>query len=319
MKKYFIFLILFGLSVCQSIQSSDNLLVGPITCFKYSTDQLFNINSQILAAIALVISLVVISYLLGNMLHNPYLLMWSKTEGLTLFWTVILILTIIGAINFSCLAASFFLPIKQDPIFYILNYFDKIISLTTSKSIYLLKESFNNQFSSMELYANADSIAQFSGNFGVYFLAGKREWASYMEILNSYLVPLLASIYAQKFVVENLFVMLSAFILPAGIFLRIFPLLRDAGDFIIAFSISSYIFIPLTYVFCFVSIEKTFQTSDPSALNNIINLGDSTINDSLNFVAFLTILAVFIPNLVLVLVITATIGVFKGLKGFFSG
>ncbi|MCX8163350.1 MAG: hypothetical protein N3D10_02230 [Candidatus Micrarchaeota archaeon] len=323
MKRITIFLFLLNIIFnIVSSQSDSDILKGPIKCFSYSLEQLFSPNSQILYAIALVIFLVIISYMVGQTIHNPYLLMWAKTEGLTLFWSVILILIIVGAINFSCLAASFFLPKELygiNPILYISSYFDKIISFSTSKSIQLVKESFQNYFDSMQLYADAESVAPTSGTFGVYYLAGKREWSTYKETLNSYLIPLLASIYAQKFIVENLFAMLTSFILPAGIFLRIIPLLRDAGDFIIAISISLYIFVPLIYVCSFVSIEKIFQTSGPEALNKIIDLGDNTIGDSLAVVGFLTILAVFIPNLILVIVITCSMGIFKALKGFFSG
>ncbi|MFN3909647.1 MAG: hypothetical protein ACK4J0_00230 [Candidatus Anstonellaceae archaeon] len=319
MLKNLLFLILFACILYS--QSTQNY--GPVQCFSFSLDELFNPEAQksfnLPIVFSIMISLVVLSYFFGNLLKNPHLLVWAKTEGVNVFWSGVLLISISGAITFSCTIATFFVPdLKTSPLSYLSNYLNNIFSLGKSYSIDLLKSSFNDMFSSMEL--NSPSSIYFgTSQFGIYYLAGKKEWASYKETLNSYLVPILGMIYAQKFIIENLFSLIVQIVLPTSLFIRIIPIFRDVGDFLIAVCLSIYFFLPIIYFATFSSVTNTFGSFSPDALNSVVYLYDSTIENALTFIAFLTILAVFIPNLILVVITASSMALYKAIKGFFSG
>lgn len=322
MLKKIIFFVLF-LGIFFSQPKPSEVSYGPVKCFSFSIDELFNTQTKevfnLSIIFSLVLSLVIITYLLGTMLKNPNLLLWAKVEGINLLWSAILIVFIAGAITFSCTIATFFIPqISTSPFDHISIYLNNIFSLGKSYSLDLLKSSFNDMFNSMEV--NTPSSIYFgTPQFSVYYLAGKKEWASYKETLNSFLVPILGAIYAQKFIIENLFPLIPQLVLPAAIFLRIIPVFRDVGDLLIAVCISIYFFVPIIYFAVFSSFNNSFGSFSPEALDSVVYLYDPTTENALTFIGFLTILAIFIPNLILVVIITASTGLYKSLKGFLSG
>ncbi|OIO20906.1 hypothetical protein COV61_00255 [Candidatus Micrarchaeota archaeon CG11_big_fil_rev_8_21_14_0_20_47_5] len=71
---------------------------------------------------------------------------------------------------------------------------------------------------------------------------------SVFEFVLMVITPFSASIMAQQFGLHIIHSTMIAFVLPAGIILRIFPATRDAGVFLISTAFGFYFVFPLTYV-----------------------------------------------------------------------
>ncbi len=85
---------------------------------------------------------------------------------------------------------------------------------------------------------------------------------SVFEFVLMIITPFSASIMAQQFGLHIIHSTMIAFVLPAGIILRIFPATRDAGVFLIATAFGFYFVFPLTYVMHY-DIMKYIDAKDP--------------------------------------------------------
>jgi len=333
LKTFLILFFIVGLIFADDFieQTKKSSLFAPFTCSLISINYLLNSSDSLIKlAFAFVAVLIAVVYMLGNILKNPNLILWAKNELVNFFWSAVLILIVGVALSISCLSIVYFasgaypenFKTINSPTDIILNYLQILMSSGRDHYFDLLSSSLDNIFDSTETIVVSDGgFLPWTGSGGISYNAGKREWAAYKEMLGMYLASLLGSIYAQYLLFSNLFPLILSFVLPTGIFLRIIPIFRDVGDFLIALSIVLYLFLPTFYLIMLASIQKTQLNSwlvDPQKANEFIDLYDALVSDNLIFISYLSIHAIFIPNLLLVLVVTASMELYKAIKGFFS-
>jgi len=328
---FFSFAIIFA-QLNQNQQKSD--LFSPFSCTFVSLNHFFNSSDSLIKlAFVFVVLLIAFSYMLGNLFKNPNIIFWAKNELVNLFWSAILIFLIGVAISISCFSIAYFasqtstqfgmkLASGSSATDIIINYLDSLISAGKTAYFYLMSSSLDDIFDSTEtIVVGKGGFLPFSGSGGITYKAGKREWAAYKEMLGMYLGALLAAVYAQQLLFSNLFPLILSFVLPVAIFLRIIPIFREVGDFLLAICIVLYLFLPTFYVIMLAALEKTnliSWASDPSGKNDFLDLSDSLVGNTLVFIAYFSIHAVFIPNLLLVILVTASMELYKAIKGFFS-
>ncbi len=85
--------------------------------------------------------------------------------------------------------------------------------------------------------------------------------------------PFFSSLAVQQFALSIIQAIMIPFVLPVGIFLRIFPPTRQSGAFLIAVAIGFYVVFPFTYVVHAATVEsisETIRTETQDGLKDII-------------------------------------------------
>jgi hypothetical protein len=325
-KNFFSFIIFLFLIFCQFIFSEPIKIPIEVSCFSFSIKDFIFKESILQIVVFSLILLISIVFMFGKLTSNPHALLWANSEFFNLIWSVLLIFLIGAALSLSCLFSSFFVhstfksfnnPYNPNVLFSTSMHISNLISVAESRVATLLRSALDDNFNSLEIGVFNDGILSPSGSGGLMYQSGRREWSSYKEMLISYYIPLLGSLYFQKLIISNLTDIFLGVMIPAAILLRLIPIFRDVGDFLIAICISVYFFVPLCYTIFIYSYESVFGSS-LDIFSKILFLYDPVVGDNLQFIAFLTIQAIFVPNFILLITTTAAMGIYKAIKGFFS-
>ncbi|MBD3209996.1 hypothetical protein GF318_01290 [Candidatus Micrarchaeota archaeon] len=206
--------------------------------------------------------LIAFSYMLGNLLNNPKLTVWAKTEVLQVFISVASVFFIFIAINTFCAinmgeVASFFTGVETQ---HDLNVYDAAGEYLAESALYshnaLTVIRYHLQAYTIYAYLNAFLCDfEFLGiGLGCWYgYSGKYEQplggygainAALNMVFNS---TLIAHFSALNFLFILLFVYKGfVFIfLPMGVFLRSMPYMRSFGSLLIAVALSFLIVYPL--------------------------------------------------------------------------
>jgi hypothetical protein len=126
------------------------------------------------------------------------------------------------------------------------------------------------------------------------------------------------SIKAQRMALDALVLGVAGMLLPAGLLLRMFFFSRDAGNFLIALAFSIYFFVPITYLLCQKATGQVISEiggnkENPFYAISIAN--DEVVGDAYQQIGFISTQAILIPNIMIVILVTSTMAINKGLKG----
>ncbi|MDE1798736.1 MAG: hypothetical protein KGH63_05020, partial [Candidatus Micrarchaeota archaeon] len=180
----------------------------------------------------------------------------------------------------------------------------------------LVQSSISDQLGSV--YYAYWSVPVLNGG-GMAYRANKRAWAQQKDLLADLYLPLMISVDVQKLMLSVLSVGVLSVLLPAALFLRIFFFSRDVGNFLIALSFALYFALPIMYVFSFQATGAIVPSLGGTAANPFANFAvasDLVVGDAFQRIGFLAAQAIVIPNLALVVVVTMTMALNKGLKAF---
>jgi hypothetical protein len=158
---------------------------------------------------------------------------------------------------------------------------------------------------------------------GVAKSAGYRALSSHKELVIDMYLPMIASLNAQKYILQGMEWVSLSILLPFAFVLRIIPFTRDYGNLLISLFFAMYIIAPTTYamgarVFNDIAVNEPVTVDFPTLSNfNSYGLdgqgpvGASTV---LYRVGITIPQAVFLPNFVLIIGITATMSISKALR-----
>lgn len=320
MKNKFLLIALALAFLQASLSAKSDVMGNAITCFGDSLDPMSNYDSPLIMATAIVAAIVAVAYMAGNFFEKPEINVWAKAEAITLVWSVVLIACVFAAFFFSCnLSVNIAqLPAGVSPAKAAGTYLERLSDrYGTSVAVELVQDSIKDQFNSMP-YAYWGFPWNPNGGGGVAYLSSQRAWSANREILSSIYIPLMMSIKAQKMALDALVLGVAGMLLPAGLLLRMFFFSRDAGNFLIALAFSIYFFVPLTYLLCQQASDSVIGElggSKASPFGAISIANDAIVGDAYQQIGYVSTQAILIPNIMLVILITSTMAINKGLKG----
>ncbi len=234
--------------------------------------------------------IIILSYMVGNAINNPKLLLWAKTESIQLIISLasisILILLINGFCSISPSAIHTLtdlppLSIHGDNVFDGANQYLKQSAIYTHNVLkiqryHLMAYEFLNMRS---VWLCGDFLECWGSSVG---LSGRSyAWASYFSsgfniAFNSTLISYLSSLNFL-FILQYINSGMVLFLLPFGIIFRAFPFLRKLGSLFIAISFAFMIVYPLilsSFVLISNDLFDYIDSSPPG--QNVFDYTDET-------------------------------------------
>ncbi|MFH0927661.1 MAG: hypothetical protein V1822_03715, partial [Candidatus Micrarchaeota archaeon] len=133
-------------------------------------------------------------------------------------------------------------------------------------------------------------------------------------------IPLAMMIELQKLFLNVALPGVVAIILPTALLLRLIFATRDIGNILIALAFSIYFVLPLLYIVSFSATDSVVQqlgganTQNPFEKFDIAK--DGIVGDWLIKIGYVAVMAILLPNIAMIGIVTMTMALSKGLKGF---
>jgi hypothetical protein len=276
-------------------------------------------NSNFLGyAIAFVIAIIVLSYMVGRSINDQKLLTWAKIEGANFAISIALIFVVLGAFIGSCELSTKIAGIgpNENPIEYATLGLKKIsdnFGISVAKE--LLQSSVKDQFNSMFYAYWSDPIHE---GGGLAYRANVRAFSAHKELLIDLYLPLAMMIEMQRFFLELVLPGVVGVILPSALLFRLIFATRDVGNILVAISFSIYFVFPLMYILTLGAVQGTTEMMGGSEQNPFENFSlakSSIVGDAFLKIGFVSVIAILIPNIVLIATVTMTMALYKGLRG----
>jgi hypothetical protein len=270
-------------------------------------------------AFALVSFAIAAAYMYGKAMQNPKAEVWAKDEATNLVITILLFAGLVAFFSGACdLAVSY---TGKSPFVASYNYLDKLVynaAIPSLKS--LVSGSLTDQKEATKyLYVG---FIPYTGH-GIAADANRRALSANKEFTIDLFLPMVASLSAQRQILQVLEIFSTTVLLPFAFILRLIPPTREMGNMLIALFFGLYIVAPTMYALSSNAFDKVL--SDPmmhkDALGNPIydfsdwSLGGESGSGALLFRIGSTMpQAIFVPNLVIIIVTTCTMSLAKGLR-----
>ena len=285
-----------------------------------------NAFSFIVVTFALVSFVIGLAYMYSKVREDAATGVWAKDEAYNLIISVLLFAGILIFFTASCeIAVSS--SDKENPIKASQNYLDTLIQ---SNGLNVLKrlssDSITNQLDATKyLYLG---LSPFWGD-GVAMKANRKAHSANREYLIDLYLPILASLTAQKYVLQGIAWMGASVLLPFAFVMRLVPPTREFGNMLIALFFGMYIVVPAMYAMSAQIFTDHVRnvgvpyTVDPSLQkfqsygldNNQYPPSDTQIKGTTFYMIGSTIpQAVFLPNLVIVVAVTSIMALSKALR-----
>lgn len=295
------------------------LIILTISSFAYTPEEMKKdaILYMTLSSVLLV-TILAGAYMVGKGLNQPYLLAWVKVEGANVLISILLGLFVL----------SMFLGINQyiedhygEDIYTIsFNYIDGLTNEALSFAQTETKRSLTDQFKTTA-YAFIGTPMTESGGCGKAYMSYFMASAQHREMVVDLLTTAAISLQLQKYILYGGMLVVLTFALPVGIMLRMFPGIRQLGNFLIAVAFAVGIVFPLTYVVNSDMHNELFTYSGGEC--PITNLGENDEvfpNDPehgciLSRMALIFPQAYFFPNISMIITGAFVAGLMQALEG----
>ncbi len=306
-KIFIAFLLLVSLANAQGIDCNS----VDLTCSE-EIECAMLMNPAVVSLIALAfginIILIALAYMVGSIVKDRRLGFWAKHEVSQLVISVMILFILVLSAGVLCGVMSGFISGDNSPISCSILYLDSLSSSGKIHAKDLVSTALENHISATNW--------QFSGSFGLIVMGnGKGEavgeqgknkgYAVSQEMLSDTIIPLSASLKLQSIFLGLITELVFQLGIPFGIFLRVFPLTRNAGNTLLAACLGLYIVFPMIYVLS----AQIYKTMPPPSFSEI---GPPNSQLGLEKVGTLIPQAIFFPNLAIV-VTTSFIMIFSGM------
>jgi hypothetical protein len=233
--------ILIGIVLLLSFASIAAAQGPPIECF---SGNLYNRDAMIAMAILVMVMLVALAYMLSKLMHRQEWEAWAKTESYQLVLSCMLALSMIILADTACFASF---EIARGNPFDISNRF---LDSNYRSAVLMIYEMFILK-TSLEYMAGFQILAATNPLILMPAFPGVSAVAQTVNTVIWIVSILAANITVQKIIFEIIQRFAFSVVLPVGLILRVFPVTRDAGSFLIAVAFGFYIVLPLTYVMAY--------------------------------------------------------------------
>ena len=296
------------------------------TCGIESFDDCGSATFFIASAFMLVSLAIALSYMYAKLTENPAMELWAKDEAANMAITVLLFIGIIAFFQASCMISESYF--EYNPFQATDYYLDLLINRGLNVIRTLTSGSLNDQLDATRyIYIGAAPIY----GEGVATDAYRKGLSAHKELVMDIYLPIIASLNAQKYVLQTIQWVGASLVLPFAFVMRTIPMTREFGNILIAIFFAAYIVVPFLYALS-AEIYNEIESSELpcvscsyARVHNFYTYGldgtsrydDST--DSGKDAVFYTIgvtlpQAIFIPNLIIVVAITCTMALSKALK-----
>ena len=283
-----------------------------------------NAFTFIVLTFAIVSFAIGLAYMYSKVREDPAVGVWAKDEAYNLIISLLLFAGILVFFTASCEIAQGY-SVKENPIRSSQQYLDSLIQ---SNGLNVLKklssDSLTNQLDATKyLYLG---LSPFWGD-GVAMKANRKAHSANREYLIDLYLPIIASLTAQKYVLQGIAWMGASVLLPFAFVLRLLPPTRDFGNMLIALFFGMYIVVPTMYAMSAdvftkhvrnvsvpYTVDSSLQKFHSFGLDNS-ETAPADIKETTFYKIGSTIpQAIFLPNLVIVVAVTCIMAISKALR-----
>jgi hypothetical protein len=303
MKKALIFLLLFSL-----LAAEDTDLVCNFEPEDEAGQEAFaSAMGLVVGAIMLSVIIVSLAYMFGKATSNADLLVFSKDELFHLIMTVLIFISIIGIFEGSCHFFGSFLG-TEGPLTVSKMYSESLLVKGKALLTGLIKSSVNEKFQGATLVGYMMPLLGGEMAFKTsYHTANERQY----EILSDVVTAGYVSAGIQFYIIYFLQSFVFPVLLPFGLLLRALPFVREAGNAVLAIVFSLLVILPLAYAINASALYVPLDYCD-SDEERVLQDCDSLFGwGGISSYLFQT---VFLPNLAMVVFITAATAMMKVAK-----
>jgi len=285
-------------------------------------DDCYGSSGFIVAAFMVVSLAIALAYMYSKLRQDPSMGVWAHDEAFNLLVSVFLFVGLLLFFSGSCSLAMGYSAGStgnSDPFRTSQNYMDRLLAgngLDVLRG--LTSDSLENQKTAT--YYIYYGLTPFFGS-GSAGKAGYKAFSAHEEFLIDLYLPMIASLNAQKLILQTLQWVGAAVLLPFAFVMRLVPPTREFGNVLIALFFGTYIVVPTMYAMSGAAFGQIAATPvQVSGANSFCSYGldrDSCtpFQKTVLYKIGSTIpQAVFLPNLVLIVAITCTMAVSKALR-----
>jgi hypothetical protein len=276
--------------------------------------------SFIAIAFAFVSTAIALAYMYGRFRQDERAAVWAKDEAQNLLITALLFAGLLVFFTGSCALAVDYSG--GSPLSVSKAYISTLLSNTGQTVLRdLTFRSILNQEKATD-YAYV-GFTPFKGS-GVAGYANYRAHSSNKELLIDLYLPIIASLNAQKYLLDMVGWIGAGVLLPFAFVMRIIPFTRDFGNMLIAIFFAAYIVAPTLYALSAHVFLDNMKVLDRGVAVDSdlfysygIDAGPQTDNgkDTVLYKIGSTLpQAIFLPNLVIIISITCAMAVSKALR-----
>lgn len=281
-----------------------------VACFGSTFRIVGNFNGMIITAVMLVIVIIALAYMLSQMLEKQELALWAKLEAQNLLISGVLVLCVLAAFGIGCsmmtAQAGSSDPFATIDDFLMKMYNEQGLSLTKD----LISDSMADQLRSVSyIYWSVPVL----GGRGIAYKANWRAVSQHREMVADIHLPILVSLQVQRLAFVMLNQAVFTALLPAAILFRMLFITRDVGNFLIALSFGIFFCMPLVYLLSYEAYQHLPTPEDISG--DFKPDSGPMLGNALLRIGYLAPVAILVPNLALVLVVSFTMAASKALRG----
>ena len=279
--------------------------------------------SLITIAFATVSFIIGLAYMYSKVREDPATGVWAKDEAYNLVISLLLFAGILLFFTGACSIAYSYAGNKS-PIDASQMYIDGLLQ---SNGLNVLKtlqsDSLQNQLDATK-YAYL-GLSPFWGD-GSAPRANRKAYSAQREYLIDLYLPIVASLTAQKYVLQGIAWMGASVLLPFAFVLRLVPPTREFGNMLLALFFGMYIIAPTMYAMSAqVFADNVRNISMPYSVTSLQKFQSFGLDNSQNIPADIkttvfyrigSVLpqAIFIPNLVILVTVTSIMAISKALR-----
>ncbi|MFA6908033.1 MAG: hypothetical protein WC263_04360 [Candidatus Micrarchaeia archaeon] len=278
--------------------------------------------SFIAIAFAIVSFAIGLAYMYSKVREDPATGVWAKDEAYNLVVSLLLFAGILVFFTGACSIAQSYAGNKS-PITASQMYLDALLQ---SNGLNVLKElesdSLRNQLDATK-YSYL-GLSPFWGG-GVAVRANRKSYSAQREYLIDLYLPIVASLTAQKYVLQGIAWMGASVLLPFAFVLRLVPPTREFGNMLLALFFGMYIVAPTMYAMSAQVFADNVMNTTPYSVTSLQKFQSYGLDNSqaapsdIKATVFYRIgsvlpQAIFIPNLVILVTVTSIMAVSKALR-----
>jgi hypothetical protein len=279
--------------------------------------------SFIIIAFAIVSFSIGLAYMYAKLREDAHLGVWAKDEAFNLVISLFLFVGILVFFTASCSIAQSYSG--GNPIMASQKYLDGLISSNGLNMLRTLtSDSLDNQLDATKyLYTG---LTPFWGD-GVAMKANRKAHSAHREYLIDLYLPIVASLNAQKYVLQGIAWMGASILLPFAFVLRLIPFSREFGNMLIALFFGLYIVVPTMYAMSgqvFMenisdiatpyTVDASLQKFHSYGLDNSQSAPPDIKGTTFYRIGSTIPQAIFLPNLVIVVAVSCIMAMAKALR-----
>ncbi len=308
MKKILMLLALFSLLFAGAADLTCNF--APDASDQAAQDSFNSAMGLVAAAIFLSVAIVSLSYMFGKATSNAELLVFSKDELFHLIITVILVISIVGFFEGSCLFFGNFLG-TQGALTISENYASSLLVNGKVLLTSLLKSEVDQKFKGATLVGYMMPLL---GGEMAFKTSYRTSFERQYEILADMVTVGYVSAGVQFYIIYFIKSFVFPVLLPFGLLLRALPFVREAGNVVLAIVFSLLVILPIAYAVNASAAGVSLSGNCYDSQSDERVLADCGSLYGWGGIAGYLFQTIFLPNLAMVVFLSAATAMIKVAK-----